>query len=463
VPIFTAKEFNMPAKRIFKVDNFLALLHVSSLSTGDIARKLRCNRGTALKYLKELKARKQVIETRISNTLNLWKLTLFGNPILIGDCAQTLKQLPDESVDLIVTDPPYGYRFMNLDWDRALPSLEALKECCRVLKPGAFAYFMCSSRTDLIWRMGERLEKAGFVTAFSNIAWCFTTGLPKSANIAKLLNKRAENTSDTPEANKLEGSFGGHQLKPAMETILVVMRPLSEKTYIDQAMKNRHGISWLEDCRIPYASDSEKWKGGKNPTSASWRRLEGRTDIQMLNNIPNENGRFPANLLVSDDALNNGIINHGTNKPTARTAGAGALGQNKGWNSHNNKPTVHVTVNDSGSYSRFFDLDAWFRSKLPQEAQKTYPALIVPKPHKNEKNRYGENNHPTVKPLKLMSYLITMGSREGDLVLDPFAGSGTTLEAANMLKRRFIGCERDEKWKPLIEARAFRRTAVKSG
>jgi hypothetical protein len=223
------------AKRIFKVDDFLALLHVRSLSTGDIARKLKCNRGTALKYLKELKSKKQVIETRISNTLNSWKLTLFRNPILIGDCAKTLKQLPDESIDLIVTDPPYGYSFMHLDWDKALPSLESLKECLRVLKHGAFAYFICSSRTDLLWRMGKRLEKAGFVTAFSNIAWCYNTGLPKSANISKLLNKHAEaeNASDAPEIKKLEGSFGGHQLKPTMETVLVCMKPFSAKIYID--------------------------------------------------------------------------------------------------------------------------------------------------------------------------------------------------------------------------------------
>jgi len=95
---------------------------------------------------------------------------------------------------------------------------------------------------------------------------------------------------------------------------------------------------------------------------------------------------------------------------------------------------------------------------LPKDARKTYPALIVPKPTPAERNKYAENIHPTVKPLKLMSYLITMGSREGDLVLDPFAGSGTTLEAANTLKRRFIGCELDPQWKPVIEARAYMRT-----
>jgi predicted transcriptional regulator len=74
VPIFTAKEFNMPAKRKFNVKDFLALLRIP-LSTGEIARKIRCNRGTALNYLKELKAKKQVIETRISTNLNVWKLT----------------------------------------------------------------------------------------------------------------------------------------------------------------------------------------------------------------------------------------------------------------------------------------------------------------------------------------------------------------------------------------------------
>src|SRR5665647_399343 len=108
----------MPAKRIFNVKDFLGLLHKEStlstgLSTGSIARKMRCNRGTALKYLKELKGKKQIDETRISNTLNVWKLTYSENQIMIGDCAETLKQLPDESVDLIVTDPPYGLSLIH--------------------------------------------------------------------------------------------------------------------------------------------------------------------------------------------------------------------------------------------------------------------------------------------------------------------------------------------------------------
>jgi len=232
------------------------------------------------------------------------------------------------------------------------------------------------------------------------------------------------------------------------------MRPLSEKTYLDQALKNGKGVSWLTDCKIPWASDDDMWKARDNVVM----NTDGRTCYGSYNNYdkaPDNGGRFPANLLVSDDALNDGRITK--SKQGVRIAGAGALGQNAGWNDHQNKPTAHYNHGDSGSFSRYFDLDAWFKSKLPEQAQKTFPYLIVPKPSKNEKNMHGVNNHPTVKPLKLMSYLITMGSREGDLVLDPFAGSGTTLEAANLLKRRFIGCESDEKYRDIIEARAHVR------
>ena len=123
--------------------------------------------------------------------MNIWKLTLVGNPILIGDCAQTLKQLPDESIDLIVCDPPYGHRFMGLDWDRALPSLEALKECCRVLKSGAFAFIMCTPRQDCLGEMIHLLGRTGFETGFSSIYWCYGTGFPKISNVSKIIDKRA--------------------------------------------------------------------------------------------------------------------------------------------------------------------------------------------------------------------------------------------------------------------------------
>lgn len=189
-------------------------------------------------------------------------------------------------------------------------------------------------------------------------------------------------------------------------------------------------------------------------------------EYNSCNKSPDPLGRFPANLLVCDDALNDGDIHYGTNEIVMRTTMTKsgidtALGQGSGWNAHKNKFVVNASYDDTGSNSRYFDLDAWFKARLPEAVQKIYPYLLVPKPSKCEKYRYGENNHPTVKPLKLMSYLITMGSREGDLVLGPFAGSGTTLEAANFLKRRFIGCEIDEKYRDILHARTYMRSFYK--
>ena len=133
-------------------------------------------------------------------------------------------------------------------------------------------------------------------------------------------------------------------------------------------------------------------------------------------------------------------------------------------------------IGDTGSFSRYFDLDKWFEGKLkelPKSVQKTFPFLIVPKASKKERDKnldikhkrsedYGEgfnseallrNNHPTCKPLKLMSYLIILGSREGDTVLDPFLGSGTTALACQLLGRECIGIEINPDYCEIAEAR----------
>ena len=105
---------------------------------------------------------------------------------------------------------------------------------------------------------------------------------------------------------------------------------------------------------------------------------------------------------------------------------------------------------DTGTFSRYFDLDAWWEA-LPESARKTFPFLVVPKPSKAEKGK--DCKHPTVKPVKLMSYLIAIGSRPGDLILDPFMGSGTTLVAAKTMGRRAVGVDNDGECIPVAEAR----------
>ena len=147
-----------------------------------------------------------------------------------------------------------------------------------------------------------------------------------------------------------------------------------------------------------------------------------------------------------------------------------------GRNSYHNSNTINnaISFGDSGSFSRYFDLDQWFDTKfLPKEAQKTFPFMIVPKASKSEKgnveidnsDKYhgkfpcskadkNKNKHPTVKPVKLFSWLMTIGSRKGDLVLDPFLGSGTALEAGYLVGRNCIGFEISDEWEHLYTARA---------
>jgi site-specific DNA-methyltransferase (adenine-specific) len=260
----------------------------------------------------------------------------------------------------------------------------------------------------------------------------------------------------SPQAKALDGSYGGFQPKPAVEVIIVCMKPLSEKTYVDQALTKGKGVTWLDDCRVPTNGEQPKGSGNDLGYHGGGSGTGG--------NVTPTTGRFPANLLVSDDILNDG---------------------------------------KEQSYSRFFSLDNWWSERLkslPESVQKTFPFLIVPKASKREKNeglggfdekqvtggggltaelredgsletasaggKFGSvkakqsNTHSTVKPLTLMSYLITLGSRPGDTVLDPFVGSGTTVCAAKALGRNGIGIEREEEYAKIAEARV---TATSAG
>lgn len=251
---------------------------------------------------------------------------------------------------------------------------------------------MCAPRQDCLGEMIHLLNRAGFETGFSSIYWTHATGFPKVSDTSKLIDKRAgaerevigvssisgdrnnaiekygwdqlggtssmlNNSArtnyitapSTEQAKKFNGSYSPRSLKPAVEVIIVVLKPLSERTYVDQALTNSHGVLWLDDCRIPYAHEIDI--NQQECVHFSSVNVYGKY-TPMIKNI-NPDGRFPSNLLVSDDALNNGIITTSRYGDVER---------------------------DTGSYSRYFDLDKWFASKLPKEAESTYPCLVVPKP-----------------------------------------------------------------------------------
>lgn len=427
--------------------------------------------------------------------------------IVNADCLDHLKTLPDNTVDCLVTDPPYGISFMGKSWDdfskgqekfkklkaegkeglslameQNLPiyNFEGMieffvpiwKECLRVLKPGAFGFVFCIPRQDCLSRMMTSLELAGFNINFSSIYWTYASGFPKAMNIGKKIDKRAGvkgeevirpdfyarsnkkksdwehthvpcgvkgiyNLPASEDAKRLEGSYGGFQPKPAVEVIIVVMKPLSKNSYIDQALDNGKGVTWLDDCRIPYVDENIDFELKQRQHSIPTVGIGGAKPCDVINMF-NHNGRFPANLIVEDEVLDDGKISKSTKgfDPGSRNGtifGCGRFDDNN-------------TYSDSGSFSRYFSLDKW--------TEKNLPFLICPKASKSEKNRgVDKNNHPTVKPIKLMSYLITMGSREGDVILDPFSGSGTTGCAAVMLRRKYILIEMDKEYIEIIKAR----------
>lgn len=447
--------------------------------------------------------------------------------IIHGDCLEELKKLEANSVDLVCTDPPYGYSFMGKDWDKAVPAVEVWQECLRVLKPGAFCMVMSAPRSDVQNAMISRLMEAGFRLDFTPIYWTYASGFPKAGNIGKMVDKRLgaerkvtgvktepngrnrlkeskgvsenktwgagqsgftesvekrlETAPASDEAKSLDGSYAGFQPKPAVEVIIVAMKPLSEKTFVDQALKNGHGVTWLDDCRIPTNSHDPNTREN---SSRNTRNSDGvvfkahdKNETAGAGSEFSSQGRFPANLLVSDNILEDGNVSRSR---TPKIGGADRTFVNTYGGDPQQSTGIRVH-GDSGGYSRYFDLDKWAQ---------TLPFLIVPKASKSEKNaglepelnlfehREGftpkktndgrkvdadnafqrgaterHNHHPTVKPLKLMSYLITLGSRKGDVVLDPFAGSGTTILAAEMLERIGIGIEREAEYVEIAEAR----------
>ena len=107
-----------------------------------------------------------------------------------GDSKEVLKEFKDNSVDMLCSDPPYGYSFMNKGWDKVLPDKEIWNECFRVLKPGAFITIMSAPRTDVLWRISRDLEEAGFDLSFSNIEWVYHSGFPKASDVSKMIDKR---------------------------------------------------------------------------------------------------------------------------------------------------------------------------------------------------------------------------------------------------------------------------------
>jgi site-specific DNA-methyltransferase (adenine-specific) len=330
--------------------------------------------------------------------------------LILGDCLEKLKELPDNSIDSVVTDPPYGIGFMNKEWDNPAKHRELIerekkrseerfeegkspakagfstgvqpglaiggakegkwfqewceewgRECLRVLKPGGYLVSFSAPRT--YHRMTTGLEDAGFEIR-DQLMWVFGSGFPKSYNL------------------KGEYEGWGTALKPAHEPIVMARKPLSEKNNLENVKRWGTGAININDCRVEL-KEGEDISVVRN----SEKEMDTREQGWGFKSLSRGNeGRFPANIIFDDDT--------------------------------------------DVSWKRYFYC-----------------------PKTSKKDREDMNNHPTVKPTDLMLYLIKLVTPVGGTVLEPFMGSGSTGKAAIRGGFDFVGIEKEEEYLKISQER----------
>lgn len=415
------------------------------------------------------------------------------------DCLSLMKSIPDNYVDAVVTDPPYGLKFMGKKWDYDVPSVEIWEECYRILKPGGHLLSFAGTRT--YHRVVVRIEDAGFEIR-DMIAWIYGQGFPKSLNVGKTMDKylKTGNASWNGTGDSSNGALGytklqfqqgyrpddysnrhqtkvelseeeakqwdgwGTALKPAIEPICLARKPL-EDIVVKNILKYGTGGINIDGCRIatnPEVDDKRLGGNGKWKTDKTAKNVyEGG---YAGNNIASsEKGRFPAN-----------IIHDGSKEVIAefpQSKGGSGNGNAIVGEQSDNIPLRRGTLiprNDDGSAARFFycakaskkdrdegldDLEESEQGHNRFDKCAKCGGYILQNPDRPSACKCEEperihasarNNHPTVKPTNLMRYLCKLITPPNGKIIDPFMGSGSTGKAALLEGFRFIGIELDE-------------------
>jgi DNA modification methylase len=388
--------------------------------------------------------------------------------IICSDCVVALKSMPDNSVDAICCDPPYGIDFMNRKWDSSVPQNEWADECYRVLKPGGHLIAFAATRT--IHRLTTIVENSNFEIR-DMITWNYESGFPKSMAIDKAIDKHfgaerkvvgkqkltgtakpmkgkkghaaAKTTSamdsyeredvaymditeaSTPEAKKMVG--WGTALKPSYEPAVLARKPISEKSIAENVLKWGTGGINIDKCRFSYGDDCwigknkdsysyENGVGGqsfkhsmKNRVGEDYNPYAGEDDFRSSEYKSHPKGRFPANTFLCKKANQSE--------------------RDKGCDDLKGKQSYEITNRKKGS-----------------------AGSVHPRSGRGGKSEL-KNFHPTVKPVKLMNWLVNMITPEGGTVVDTFCGSGTTLVAAEIAGVSSIGIEMNPEYCDIIHAR----------
>ena len=416
--------------------------------------------------------------------------------LLNGNNLDLLKTLPDNSVDSIVTDPPYGLSFMNKKWDYDVPSVEFWKEVYRVLKHGGHVLSFGGTRT--YHRMVVNIEDAGFEIR-DQIMWLYGSGFPKSLNIGKAIDKIEGNErevvgekkrgdvqkakekgvgylADVANRNNVK-QFGygtetitkgesewegwGTALKPANEPICLARKPLSEKSIAENVLKHGTGGINIDGCRVGLHDGDDARLGG----NGSWKTDKSAKNVYSGGYVgdvieSSSLGRFPANVIHdgSDEVLEGFPDNKGAFAPV-KSGQKGFGGEIYGKYAHAGDDGQTFYNDGLGSASRFFycakaskddrnDGLKGFEIKRPDNRTDVGMGSFVEKGLQPQ-----ANFHPTVKPTELMRYLCRLITPPNGIVLDPFMGSGSTGKGAILEGFDFIGMELDPEYIEIAKAR----------
>ena len=395
--------------------------------------------------------------------------------ILHGDCMQLLKTLPSNSIDAIVTDPPYGMSpdgiartwadieegrklsgFMGKEWDAAVPCHNFFAECLRVLKHGGHMIAFSSTRT--VCALGMAAQQGGFVIR-DMIHWCYFSGFPKSHDISKAIDREAGAVREvvgekvtgsdkkptigtmrltkkthvndqgqtvfnitkpaTQDAQKWAGF--GTALKPAVEPALLLRKPLEKGLTIAQnVLKHGTGALNIDACRFGYGDPC--WVGPQELGDPHrFAKTNGGSMVASFSETPpiagHKLGRWPANLY--------------------QCAKASRSEREEGLDHLKSKTRAEITGRKEGSAG----LEGSYGDGNNPYSGANYKSPI-------------HNFHPTVKPIKLMRWCCKLiGGQKGSVILDPFTGSGTTGAAALLEGFDFVGMELTPEYLPIIEGR----------
>lgn len=376
--------------------------------------------------------------------------------VIQGDCLEELKKLPDNSVDSIVTDPPYGlsdqkqadvtacltawlagqeYKskkkgFMGKSWDAWVPGPEVWKECYRVLKPGGHVLTFSGTRTQDL--MGISLRLAGFEIR-DTIAWVYGSGFPKSLDVSKAIDKAAG------AEGKYEGAkTAAHASRKSLNVPEGWDRPW---------MANPDAMNRANSAYHPATDAAKAWEGwgtalkpALEPIILTRKPLDGTVAANVLKHgtgaLNIDGGRIGVDPL--DKNHRNPLSNDSSKKSVFGIGGTGCLGAGR-WPAnliHDGSDEVTDLLGDS---ARFF-----YCSKASKKDREE---------GLNAADGTRANNHPTVKPTDLMRYLVRLITPPNGTVLDPFAGSGSTGKAAMLEGFSFIGIELDENYATIAQKR----------